>query len=66
MIDEDRVAAHAFESAVVAERHRAQVVVVADAGEDDRRASVAASRGVAAAWPPYSATQACDLAMAFG
>ena len=36
MIDEDRFTRHAGERAVIAERDRAQVVVVADAGKDDR------------------------------
>ena len=35
MIDEDGAALDACESAVGADRHLAQVVVVADAGEDD-------------------------------
>ena len=47
VVDEDRAALHAGEGAVVAERDRAQVVVVADAGEHDLGAL--GRRG--AAWP---------------
>ncbi len=39
VVDKDRAARHAGEGAVGAERHRAQIVVVADAGEDDRPAA---------------------------
>ena len=45
------------EGAVGAGGDRAQVVVVADAGEDDLGASAAASAGVAARAPPCCATQ---------
>jgi hypothetical protein len=38
VVDEDRAAPHAGERAIGAEHDRAQVVVVADAGEDDVRA----------------------------
>ena len=41
VIDEGRAGAHALEGAVLARRHRAQVIVVADAAEDE----VGAQRG---------------------
>jgi len=35
MVDEDRARRHAREGAAVADRHRAQIVVIADAGKDE-------------------------------
>ena len=35
VVDEDGALAHALEGAALAERHRAQIIVVADAGEDE-------------------------------
>ena len=38
MVDEDRARRHAREGALRADRHRAQIVIIADAGKDELRA----------------------------
>ena len=45
MINEDRALLHAGEGTVLAEHHGAQVVVVADAGEDDGASGRRLARG---------------------
>ncbi len=55
VIDEDRALGHAREGALGPERHGAQVIVVADAGEHEFLPR-AASAGVLAALPPFSLT----------
>ena len=61
MVDEDRARLHAGEGAVGPERDRAQVVVVADAGEHEVAPGRRLARGRRAA-PPCSATQASAFA----
>ena len=65
VVDEDRARCHAREGAVGPDGHRAQVVVIADAGEDDLLAHAAASRrlrGLAAMFPdPFLGLGECAV-----
>jgi hypothetical protein len=47
VIDEDAALGHARQRAILAQHHRAQIVIIADAGHDELRAR----RGLAAGWP---------------